>query len=67
MLYVVNKLMLCNLVDFKGFYAVLARIEICCEIRVFVLFCTLFPSLMMMMMLMTVMMMMMMVMMLVKG
>ena len=47
--------MLCNLVDFKGIYAVLARIEICREIRVFVLilglkyssvlFCTLFPSL----------------------
>ena len=55
MLYVVNKLILCNLVDFKGIYAVLAQIEICCEIRVFVLFfglkyssvlfCTLFPSL----------------------
>ena len=55
MLYVVNKLMLCNLVDFKGIYAFLARIEICGEIRVFVLFLglkyssvlffTLFPSL----------------------
>ena len=49
--------MLCNLVDFKGIYAVLAQIEICREIRVFVLilglkyssvlFCTLFPSLVM--------------------
>ena len=55
MLYVVNKSMLCNLVDFKGIYAVLARIETYRKIRAFVLFfglkyssvlfCTLFPSL----------------------
>ena len=47
--------MLVNLVDFKGIYAVLAQIEICREIRLFVLFLglkyssvlffTLFPSL----------------------